>query len=277
MSLRIQTNVEAFAAHRHLLDSAGALAKAMERLSSGYRINRAADDAAGLSISQRLRAQIGGLEQAQQNARNALSMVQTAEGALGEVQAMLQRLRDLAVQYNNGTLSSVDKAALTAEVAQLSAEISRIGGSTEFNGISLFTAGNASPMITVQVGALDGETLAFTMPLLFGSGSAYVVDAAIFNFPAGQAVTLASIDGAISAVSASGATFGAAVENRLEHTLANLAVYEENLTTSESRIRDADVAAEAVNFTKLQILQNVGTAVLTTANSQPQTVLRLLR
>jgi flagellin len=277
MSLRIQTNVEAFSAHRHLLDTASMLSKSMERLSSGFRINRAADDAAGLTISEKLRSQINGLEQAEHNARDALSLVQTAEGALGEVHAMLQRLRDLAVQYNNGTLSSSDQAAITAEVTQLSAEISRIGSATQFNSISLLTAANATTTITVQVGALDGETLSFTVPQLFGSGSAYVVDLNVFDFVPGGKVTLASIDVAIAAVSGARATFGAAVENRLEHTLNNLAAYQENLVSSESRIRDADMAAEMVEYTKLQILQQAGTSMLAQANTSPRAVLALLR
>src|SRR3954464_1494294 len=141
MSLRIQNNIEAFNAHRQLVGSADKLAKAMERLSSGYRINRAADDAAGLAISEKLRAQIGGLQQAQRNAQDAVSLVSTAEGALSEVHAMLQRTRALAGQFSNGTLSTADKAAITAEVAQLSAEVARIGSQTKFNGIDLLTGG----------------------------------------------------------------------------------------------------------------------------------------
>jgi flagellin len=148
MSLRIQTNVEAFNAHRNLVGTQNNLAKAMERLSSGYRINRAADDAAGLAISEKLLAQTGGLAQAQRNAQDAVSLVQTAEGAMGEVHSMLLRLRDLAVQFNNGTLSASDKAAITAEVGQLCAEISRIGTQTQFNNISLLTG---SATLTFQV------------------------------------------------------------------------------------------------------------------------------
>src|SRR6201987_4634068 len=150
MSLRIQSNVEAFNAHRNLTQTSNALAKSMEKLSSGYRINRAADDAAGLAISEKLKAQIGGLDQAQRNAQDAVSLVQTGEGAMAEGQAMLQRVRDLAVEYNNGTLSAADKAAITSEVAQLCAEISDIGQQTAFNGISLLTGGAT---ITFQVGA----------------------------------------------------------------------------------------------------------------------------
>src|SRR5919199_2769353 len=156
MSLRIQNNVEAFNAHRQLEATSGKLSKSMERLSSGYRINRAADDAAGLAISEKLRAQIGGLQQAQRNAQDAVSMVSTAEGALSEVHAMLQRTRDLAVQFSNCTLSTADKAAITAEVAQLCAEISRIGSQTKFNGTDLLTGGAT---ITFQIGVDDNQSL----------------------------------------------------------------------------------------------------------------------
>src|SRR3954467_5405739 len=179
MSLRIQTNVEAFDAHRYLQQSANAMAKSMERLSSGYRINRAADDSAGLAISQKLQAQIGGLEQAQRNAGDAVSLVQTAEGALSEVHSMLQRVRDLAVQFNNGTLSTTDKAAITLEVTQLSAEISRIASQTKFNGITLLSGGGS---ITFQVGAADNETLSITAASLFGAGSTFDVNSAIFSW-----------------------------------------------------------------------------------------------
>jgi flagellin len=271
MSLRIQNNVEAFNAHRQLTGTSNALSKSMERLSSGYRINRAADDAAGLAISEKMRAQIGGLDQAQRNAGDAVSLVQTAEGALTEVHSMLQRVRDLAVQFNNGTLSTTDKAAITLEVTQLSAEISRIASQTKFNGIALLTGGNA---ITFQVGAADGETLSVNGRSLFGSGASFDVDTGIFNFSG--TVTLASIDAAIDNVSTARSTFGA-VQNRLEHTLNNLASYEENLTASESRIKDVDMASEMVQFTKFQILQQAGTSMLAQANSAPQSVLSLLR
>ena len=228
MSLRIQSNVEAFDAHRHLQQTSDAMAKSMEKLSSGYRINRAADDAAGLAISEKLGSQIGGLDQAQRNGQDAVSMVQTAEGAMSEVTAMLQRVRDLAVEFNNGTLSSSDQAAVTAEVAQLCAEISRIGTDTEFNGIALLTG---SAAITFQVGADDGQTITVNATALFGSGSSFKIDSAVFNFSG--TVTLASIDTAIQNVSDTRATYGA-VQNRLEHTLNNLSNYEENLTASQS-------------------------------------------
>jgi flagellin len=271
MSLRIQTNVEAFDAHRNLVNTEGQLATSMERLSSGFRINRAADDAAGLAISEKLQSQIGGIEQAQRNAQDAVSLVQTGEGALAEVQSMLQRVRDLAVQYNNGTLQTADKDAITSEVAQLCAEISAIGSQTQFNGISLL---NGSGTITFQVGAADGEVLTASTVQLFGSGASVEVNSGIFSFSG--TVSLASIDTAIDNVSAARSTFGS-VQNRLDHRLNNLATYEENLQASESGIKDVDMASEMVNFTKLQILQQAGTAMLAQANSAPQSVLSLLR
>jgi flagellin len=273
MSLSIQTNIAAFDAHRNLVNTQSALAQSMQRLSSGYRINSAADDAAGLAISEGLQAQIGGLSQAQRNAQDAVNLVQTGEGAMNEVQAMLLRMRDLAVQYNNGTLSASDQAAITAEVAQLCAEISQIGAQTQFNGISLLTGSSA---ISFQVGANDGETISTAGIALFGSGSAFTVDSNIFTFTAGTAVVLASIDAAINAVSSARANYGA-VQNRLTHTLNNLSIYQENLSSSESTIKDVDMAAEMVNFTKNQILQQAGTSMLAQANQLPQSVLTLLR
>jgi flagellin len=275
LSLRIQTNVEAFNAHRQLSATGDRLSKAMEQLSSGYRINKAADDAAGLAISEKLTAQIGGLDQAQRNAQDAVSLVQTAEGAMSEVHSMLQRVRDLAVQYNNGTLSASDKAAITAEVAQLCAEVDRIGSQTKFNQIALLTG---SGSISFQVGAEDGQTLNVNAVQLFGDTSAGItgsIDASVFNFT-GATVSISSIDAAIDNVSAARSTFGS-VQNRLDHTLNNLASYQENLTASESRIKDVDMASEMVEFTKLQILQQAGTSMLAQANSAPQTVLSLLR
>ena len=269
MSLRIQTNIEAFDAHRNLVNTQNQLATAMQRLSSGFRINKAADDAAGLAISEKLQAQIGGLGQAQRNAQDAVNLVQTGEGALAEVQSMLQRVRDLAVQYNNGTLATADQAAITAEVAQLCAEISDIGSQTSFNGISLL---NGTTSITFQVGANDGETLSVSKVDLFGNGKK--VDSAIFTFSG--TVTLASIDTAIQNVSDARATFGS-VQNRLDHRLNNLATYQENLSASESGIKNVDMASEMVTFTKLQILNQAGTAMLAQANTLPQSVLQLLR
>jgi flagellin len=267
VSLRIQNNVEAFNAQRQLNGTTLKLGKAMERLSSGYRVNRAADDAAGLAISEKLRGQIKGLGQAQRNAQDAVSLVQTAEGALTEVHAMLQRVRELAVQYRNGTLSAADKLAIQSEVNQLASEIERIGSSVEFNGIKLL---NAAGSVTFQVGAEDGQTLSVATISLGSS-----VNAATFSLGGAGTTDIDEIDTSIVNVSSQRSVFGA-VQNRLEHTLSNLATYQENLVASESRIRDADMAHEMVEFTKLQILQQAGTSMLAQANLSPQTVLTLL-
>jgi flagellin len=237
----------------------------MERLSSGYRINRAADDAAGLAISEKLRGQIRGLSQAQRNAQDGVSLVQTAEGSLNEVHSMLQRVRELAVQYANGTLSTSDKAAITAEAAQLQSEIERIGTTADFNGIKLLTGGTAT--ISFQVGANDDDTIAVTTASLGQKIGTIDVDGTD---------AISAIDAAIENVSSLRGQFGA-VQNRLEHTLNNLATYQENLMASESRIRDVDMASEMVEFSKNQILQQAGTSMLAQANQAPQAVLSLLR
>ena len=264
MSLMINTNIEAYDAHRNLVNTENSLSKSMQRLSSGLRINSAADDAAGLAISQKLTGQVNGLAQAQRNAQDGVSLVQTAEGSLNEVHAMLQRIRELAVQYSNGTLATSDQGAIQSEVNQLQSEISRIGTTAQFNGIALFSA---STTISFQVGANDGEQIGVTttdMASLVGTISL------------GQSSTLSTIDGAINAVSAQRAQFGA-VQNRLQYTLDNLATYQENLSSSLSRIRDVDMASEMVNFSKEQILQQAGTSMLAQANSAPQSVLKLLQ
>jgi flagellin len=272
MALSVQTNIEAMDAHRNLVNTANQLASSMQKLSSGYRINKAADDAAGLAISQKLSAQVSGLTQAAQNGQDAVNLVQTADGALGEVTSILQRVRDLAVEYNNGTLSSSDQAAITAEVAQLCAEVSSIGSDTQFNGIALLTG---SATITFQVGANDGETISTSATALFGAGSGFAVDSAVFSF-SGSTINLSAIDAAISSVSTDRATFGA-VQNRLQDSLTNLSNYQENLSAAESSIKDVDMASEMVNFTKLQVLQQAGMSVLSQANQAPQSVLALLR
>ena len=284
MGLRIQNNVEAFNTHRQLTATSSQAAKSMEKLSSGYRINRAADDAAGLAISEKMRGQIGGLAQAQRNAQDGISLVQTAEGALNEVHSMLQRVRDLKVQYGNGTLSTDDKTAIASEVAQISGEIKNIvdpSTGTQFNGKALFGPSGFS----FQVGANDGETVS-TSAANFASGIAggglsditAISDAAAATvaLTSGGVNDLADLDAAITNVSKVRSEFGA-VQNRLEHRLNNLATYQENLTASESRIRDVDMAKEMTNFTKLNILQQAGTSMLAQANQAPQGVLSLLR
>jgi flagellin len=242
------------------------VSKAMERLSSGYRINRAADDTAGLGISEKMRGQIRGLGQAQRNIENGVSLVQTAEGNLDEVHSMLQRIRELAVQYKGGTLSTSGQAAIQTEVNQLASEIERIGTTADFNGVKLL---NASSSVTFQVGANDGESISVAT-ISLGS----TVGTAAYSLT--STTTMSDIDKAIDAVSSARATFGA-VQNRLEHTLNVSSAYQENLVAAESRIRDVDMADEMTKLTKSQILQQAGTAMLAQANQGPQAVLSLIR
>jgi flagellin len=272
MGLRIQNNVEAFNTHRQLSTTSAAASKSMEKLSSGYRINRAADDAAGLAISEKMRGQIGGLAQAQRNAQDGISLVQTAEGALTEVHSMLERIRDLKVQSLNDTLASEDRDAIAAEVAQLGEEITKIGSTTAFNGTTLL---DGTAALSFQVGANDGETITASKINLAGGAAVSKVLTASSSSTL-SAVAVSDIDAAIKDVSTGRAAFGA-VQNRLEHRLNNLATYQENLTASESRIRDVDMAAEMTNFTKLNILQQAGTSMLAQANQAPQSILSLLR
>ncbi len=262
MSLRINTNVDAQAAHRYLTKTSDQVSKSMERLSSGLRINKAADDAAGLGISEKMRSQIRGLAQSQRNIQDGVSMVQTAEGNLDEVHSILQRVRELAVQYKNGSLSVAGKGAIQSEVDALSSEITRIQGAAQFNGINLL--GSASG-VTFQVGANDGQTIAITFSSVTVSSYSNLAT-----------LTLGAIDADVDAVSAARSGFGA-VQNRLEHALAVTGSYQENLTSAESRIRDVDMAEEMVTLTKNQILQQAGTAMLAQANQAPQAVLQLLR
>jgi len=282
MGLRIQNNIDAFDTHRQLQISSSAASKSMEKLSSGYRINRAADDAAGLAISEKMRGQIGGLDQAQRNAQDGVSLVQTAEGSLNEVHSMLQRVRDLKTQFDNGTLSSSDQDAIAAEVSQIGQELGNIASQTSFNGNKLLTGSQ----FTFQVGANDGETIqtqAVTLSSAIASGGLSELSALSTTALAktalasgGSLSAVATIDTAITNVSTARANYGA-VQNRLEHRLNNLATYQENLTASESRIRDVDMAAEMTNYTKENILQQAGTSMLAQANQAPQSVLSLLR
>ena len=396
MSTRINTNIEALNAQRNLNVTANKYASSVEKLSSGLRINRAADDAAGLAISEKLQAQVTGLNQASRNAQDGVSMVQTAEGALNEVHSMLQRIRELAVEAGNSTLGASDAQSVNAEVTALQAEITRIGNTTTFNGQNLLTGalsvaqtggtvgsgfsvaagtntavtnvsvvgakasttytmtsatggtgtvtlsdgnGNSQTLtlqaiaakgsqtlnfgnlgVSVTVASVAGETAANVSAGLVGAGTGNTVvtgtgsgatfqiganagetlgvtfsdarstalgmDTAISNFTtaanSGNGITTAAgalitaTDAAISAVSTQRANFGA-VENRLNHTVASIGVASENLNASESRIKDLDVAAEMVNFTKTQILQQAGTSILAQANSAPQNILTLLR
>ena len=394
--MRVNTNIMAIDAQRNMMLTGMTLSKSVERLSSGLRINRAADDAAGLSISEKLRSQVTGLAQAQRNAQDGISMIQTAEGALNEVHSILQRIRELGVESSNDTLSPEDRSNVNAELQQLKAEINNISGTTRFNNKQLLTgslvtslggtsgtnlvtgdilattgnatvtsidvanarpgdtytftgsgssltltrgsdgvaqtisvadiaasgsealdfsalgvkvnlqadgggktgadivtdlttagtdnivtnAGSGSANLQIGAGASDAISVSFTRVDVSASGLA-ALDTALANFNTTQDVTnsqalITAADAAISSVNSSRSTLGA-VQNRLEHTIANLGVAHENMMAAESRIRDVDMAEEMVTFTKTQILQQAGTAILAQANQVPQTVLQLLR
>ncbi|WP_055106052.1 flagellin N-terminal helical domain-containing protein [Paenibacillus ihumii] len=278
MGMFINTNVGALNANRNLNFNNTQMGKTMEKLSSGYRINRAADDAAGLAISEKMRFQINGLSQAQRNAQDGISLIQTAEGALTEVHSMLQRLNTLANQAANGTYDETDRAKIQLEVNELVGEISNIASTVNFNGIQLL---NSDAEVKFQIGSDANTTISIQLsdlsPEKLGTSLTNgLKDLSVEGANADNAnLAIAAIKSAISAVSTQRATFGA-VQNRLEHTVNNLGVMVENLSASESRIRDADMATEMTAFTKNQILVQAGTAMLAQANSAPQSVLKLL-
>ncbi len=275
MSLRINNNIAAINSYRNLAFSNVQLGKSLEKLSSGFRINRAADDASGLVKSESLRAEIRGSEAAIRNAQDGISFVQTAEGALSEVAAILQRMRELAVDAAN--TATTDGTAQQDEVAQLLAELDSIGSRTTFAGNKVFqdySATNAA--LVFQIGANAGDTLTLTDDLVLASNDVFSVNLSTVDVSADASAALAAIDNAISSVSSVRSKLGA-TQNRLEHTINNLSVAVENLTASESRIRDTDMAKEMATFTKNQIMVQAGTAMLAQANTIPQNVLTLLR
>ncbi len=266
MSLQINQNVAAINAHRNLVSNDGMLGKSLERLSSGFRINRAGDDAAGLVKSETLRSEVRGTEQAVQNAQDGISFVQTAEGSLVEVHAMLQRLNQLAVSAANTATS--DGSAEQAEVTELLAQIDAIGTNTRFAGLDVFDA-NAK---TFHVGANSGETIDVTV----GALSSTDLGINLIDLTADADGAITTIATAVDTVSTLRGSLGAK-QNRLESTINNLRVTIENLSASESRIRDTDMALEMSNFTRNQIMVQAGTAMLAQANAVPQSVLGLLR
>jgi flagellin len=264
--VRINNNNIAFNAYRNVTSTEGALGKSLEKLSSGFRINRAADDAAGLVISQKLRYTVSGLKVATRNAQDGISVVQTAEGALSEVHNMLQRMRDLVLQsVNTGSVDTNAVSAAQAEVNELLAEVTRIGSATKFGGVGLLSGYDKE----FQVGADAGSVIGVSISALTG-----VVNLATVTVNTSGAIS--DIDTAIAHVSSLRGALGAK-QNRLESTIANLQVTTENLSASESRIRDTDMASEMVNFTRHQILLQAGTAMLAQANQLPQSTLRLLQ
>ena len=273
MGLRINQNIAAMNSYRNLSITDGQMSKSLEKLSSGFRINRAADDAAGLAISEGLRAQVGGLKVAVRNAQDGVSVVQTAEGALTETHSILQRMRDLAVQASNdGALSDPDKAKADKEYQALAKELDDIASKTTFNGTNLLDGSYTNK--DFQVGANSGEVLTVSI----GDMKAATITGGVGDITtkANAQTALTNIDTAIGSVSSERAGLGA-VQNRLEHKINNLNVAVENLSASESRIRDTDMASEMVAFTRSQILSQAGTAMLAQANQAPQGVLRLLQ
>jgi flagellin len=272
IKMRINHNISALNTYRQLSNNGVNTSKSLEKLSSGLRINRAGDDAAGLAISEKMRGQIRGLEMASKNAQDGISLIQTAEGALNETHSILQRMRELSVQSANDTNTNADRAELQKEVDALRTEIGRISTDTEFNTQKLLDGTFTGKL--VQIGANTGQTLSVTINTM--GAAALGINALSVATQTGANSAIALIDSAITSVSAERSTLGA-IQNRLEHTINNLGTSAENLTAAESRIRDVDMAKEMMEFTKNNILSQAAQAMLAQANQQPQGVLQLLR
>jgi flagellin len=278
----INHNITAMNATRNLTGTNSSITKSLEKLSSGLRINRAGDDAAGLAISEKMRGQINGLNMAEKNSQDAISLIQTAEGALNETHSILQRMRELAVQSSNDTNTDTDRTQLQKEMNQLKVEIDRIGNQTEFNTMTLLdgSLSGAANALTFHVGANEDQTIDLELndmrssALSVNGASTSVAISITSNTAAETAIT--TINTAIESVSDQRAKFGA-YQNRLEHTINNLRTSSENLQAAESRIRDVDMAKEMVHYSKNQILSQSGTSMLAQANSNPQGILQLLR
>lgn len=267
----VNHNISALNAWRGLSQTNSALTKSLEKLSSGMRINRAADDAAGLAISEKMRGQINGLNQAVRNAQDGISLIQTAEGALNETHSILQRMRQLAVQAANDTATDTDRTRIQEEVDKLVSEIDRIADTTQFNTKNLLT-GSFSGQI-FHIGANADQNMSITISNM--GASALNVNGTSVSTQSAANAAITTIQTAIDTVSGERSKLGA-IQNRLEHTIANLGVAAENLSAAESRIRDVDMAQEMMNFTRNQILVQAGTAMLAQANMAPQAVLKLL-
>ncbi|MBD5805119.1 Flagellin [Azoarcus sp. Aa7] len=275
MASIINTNIPSLNAQRNLTTSQGALNTALQRLSSGLRVNSAKDDAAGLAIATRMTAQSRGMTVAIRNANDGISLAQTAEGALGQIKDHLLRMRDLAVQSSNATNTSSDRGALEAEFDQLQAEIDRIGQQTAFNGLKILDS-NAG-LQTFQIGANGGETIDVTTTAISGSAvSAATASAATVSTASGASAAISTIDTALDKINTDRATYGAA-QVRFEGVVSILQISRENQTAATSRIMDADFAAETAALSRAQILQQAGTAMLAQANALPQNVLQLLQ
>ena len=269
--MRINTNISAMNTYSRLGQANASKSSSLAKLSSGLRINKAGDDAAGLSISEKMKNQVSGLAQATRNAQDGISLIQTAEGALNETHAILNRMRDLSVQASNETLATEDRTAITDEITSLTAEIDNIAKTTKFNGIELL---NGVKAIDIQIGANNGEKLTINTKDM---NSTTILTAPIdVSSKAGANTAIESVDAAIKAVSAQRSALGAN-QNRLEHTINNLTTTKENLAEANSRIRDVDMAEEMMSFTKSNILSQAATSMLAQANQMPQGVLQLLQ
>lgn len=273
MALTVNSNVASLNAQHNLLKSQSSLNTSMERLSSGLRINSAKDDAAGLAISDRMTAQINGMNQAARNANDGISLAQTAEGAMNETTNILQRMRELSVQAANDTNTSIDRASIGTEMAQLTAELSRIASATSFNGQKLINGEGTNHVF--QVGANQGETIEVDLSTLDMTAGGLGVDAASVATQADASTAIGLIDTALASVDEGRSMLGA-VQNRFESTIANLQNSAENITAARSRILDADIAAESSAMAKSNVLQQAGVAMLAQANQTPQLALSLI-
>ncbi|MGL5978343.1 MAG: flagellin, partial [Erysipelotrichaceae bacterium] len=277
---RIQHNIMALNAHRNSNVNQNNVSKNMEKLSSGFRINRAGDDAAGLSISEKMRSQIRGLDQATNNAQDGISFIQTAEGALTEVNSMLTRMKELVVQSENGTYSKEDKANIDLEIKSLGTEITNITTNTKFNGINVFNpTGEADGFVNIAIGSEGAQSVKIDAATT-NLANLTALTSKIPTIDSGAAtpikITSTEVESAISAVNKQRATYGS-LQNRLEHTINNQNTTSENLVAAESRIRDVDMAKEMMEMTKNNVLQQAAQAMIAQANQQPQGVLQLLR
>ena len=267
----VQHNLTAMNSNRQLGITTSAQAKSAEKLSSGYRINRAGDDAAGLSISEKMRSQIRGLNKASDNAADGISLIQTAEGALNETHSILQRMNELATQAANDTNTSIDRNAIKAEIDQLTEEINRIQSTTQFNTMNLLDGDFSNK--SLQIGALEGHTMSVSISKM--SASAIGVSGLSVSSNAAAGTSMTAIQNAIKSVSDQRSKLGA-IQNRLEHTIANLDTTSENTSAAESRIRDVDMADEMVSYSKNNILAQAGQSMLAQANQSTQGVLSIL-
>ena len=272
----IQHNIAAINSYRNLSTNQNALSKNLEKLSSGYKINRAGDDAAGLAISEKMRSQINGLNQAVNNANDAIGLIQTAEGAMTETHSMLQRMKTLSTQAANGTYTETARKNIQSEIDALNKEITRIATTTEFNGEKPLSPKAANQALTFFIGATADATNAMTVGQQIMTAEQLKLDKVAVDTTTNAFKAMKSIDAAIDTVSTYRATLGAA-QNRLEHTVNNLKVTSENITSAESRIRDTDMADEITAYTKNNILLQAAQSMLSQSNAMPQGVLSMLQ